>query len=316
MKQSPSRYIDRRILPIFLLVSLTILLANCQNPQTIFPFQTSYRRLPISVYRKKMMAGWLGQMVGVSFGSPTEFQYLGKIIPVLQIPKIYPGIANQAFDQDDLYVEMTFLHTLEQYGLDVSGDQAGLDFANSEYPLWHANSAGRLNLRSGIAPPDSGHPFLNPHADDIDYQIESDFAGLISPGLPVQAIQLGNTFGRLMNYGDGLYGGQFFSCMYSEAFFENKPEMLVKAGLACIPAKSQYAEAVRDVLNWWHENPQDWQVTWERIQTKYQNNVDYRKFSCSDPYFDDQFNIDAKINGAYVVMGLLYGAGDPFTSMM
>ena len=53
---------------------------------------------------------------------------------------------------------MTFLRTLEQYGLDVSIRQAGIDFANSRYPLWCANDAGRKNLRAGIAPPDSGHP--------------------------------------------------------------------------------------------------------------------------------------------------------------
>jgi ADP-ribosylglycohydrolase len=300
---------------IFALVCLSVLMTNCQALAGQTPLQTTYRRLPVSEYRNKMMAGWLGQMVGVSYGSPTEFRYLDKTIPSVEIPKIYKGIANQSFGQDDLYVEMTFLRTLETYGLDVTSSQAGLDFARSEYPLWHANSAGRMNLRSGIAPPDSGNPAYNPHADDIDYQIEADFAGLISPGLPNQAIALGETFGRLMNYGDGLYGGQFFSCMYSEAFFESTPEKLVEAGLACIPAKSQYAEAVHDVLNWWRENPQDWQLTWEKIQAKYQHNPDYRRYSCSDMYFDDQFNIDAKMNGAYVVMGLLYGTGDPLASM-
>lgn len=43
--------------------------------------------------------------------------------------------------------------------------QAGLDFANSGYRLWHANRAGRDNLCNGIAPPDSGHPKFNKHAD-------------------------------------------------------------------------------------------------------------------------------------------------------
>ena len=75
----------------------------------------------------------------------------------------------------------------------------------------------------GIAPPDSGHPKFNKHADDIDYQIEADFSGLIAPGLPNVAIELGEKFGRLMNYGDGLYGGQFVGGMYAEAFFENDP---------------------------------------------------------------------------------------------
>ena len=274
-----------------------------------------FRRLPVKQYRDKMMAGWLGQMVGVSYGAPTEFRARGEILPEGRVPVFTAGLANQSFNQDDLYVEMTFLRTLEQYGLDVPAAQAGIDFANSQYPLWHANNAGRNNLRSGIAPPDSGHPQFNAHADDIDYQIESDFAGLISPGLPNRAMALGDKFGRLMNYGDGLYGGQFMSCMYSEAFFESNPHKLVEAGLACIPAGSQYAGAIRDVLAWWQQNPGDWQATWNRINAKYQLNPDYRRYSCTDENFDASFNIDAKINGAYVVLGLLYGNGDPLKSM-
>ena len=85
---------------------------------------------------------------------------------------------NDAFGQDDLYVEMTFLRSMEEYGLDVSIRQAGLDFANSGYPLWCANDAGRKNLRRGVAPPDSGHPQFNKCPNDIDYQIE---VGLLRP---------------------------------------------------------------------------------------------------------------------------------------
>ena len=62
------------------------------------------------------------------------------------------------------------------------------------------------------------------------------------------AIELGEKFGRLMNYGDGLYGGQFVGGMYAEAFFEDDPVKIVEAGLKCIPAESQYAECIRDVL--------------------------------------------------------------------
>jgi len=304
-----------RVISMVIFTCLVLDLFGCQTRQVPLSGVVTYRRLVVQEYRKKMMAGWIGQMNGVSYGSSTEFHYRGQIIPQAETPAYQQGMVNWAFGQDDLYVEMTFLRTLEVYGLDASSKQAGLDFANSEYPLWHANSAGRMNLRSGVAPPDSGHPAFNPHTDDIDYQIESDFAGLISPGLPNQAITLGETFGRLMNYGDGLYGGQFMSCLYSEAFFETNPEKLVEAGLACIPAKSQYAEAVSDVLNWWRQDPQDWQATWQKINAKYQENPAYRRFSCSDPYFDNQFNIDAKINGAYVVLGLLYGGGDPLKSM-
>jgi len=111
------------------------------------------RRLPAEVYVDKMKAGWIGQMVGVGWGAPTEFRYKGVIIPTEKMPKWQPKMVNQ-FRQDDVYVEMTFMRTLELYGLDVSIRQAGIDFANSGYRLWHANRAGRDNLRKGIAPPD------------------------------------------------------------------------------------------------------------------------------------------------------------------
>jgi hypothetical protein len=265
------------------------------------------RRLPVKEYRDRMKAGWLGQMAGVSWGAPTEFNWMGKIIPEDKMPAWKPEMINDSFQQDDLYVDMTFLRTLEVYGLDVSARQAGIDFANSGYPLWHANRAGRDALRSGIAPPDSGHPKFNKHADDIDYQIESDYAGLVSPGLPNNVIALGDKFGRLMNYGDGLYGGVFMGGMYAEAFFEKDPAKLVQAGLACIPEGSQYAQCVRDVIAWHKENPDDWEAAWRKIEAKYDKNREYRKASCGDK---DGFNIDAKINGAYIVLGLLYGNGD------
>jgi len=265
------------------------------------------RCITVEDYVDKMKAGWVGQMAGVGWGGPTEFRYKGEIIPEDKMPQWKPEMINQ-FRQDDIYVEMTFMRTLELYGFDCSIRQAGIDFANSGYRLWHANRNGRDNLRKGIAPPDSGHPEFNTHADDIDYQIEADYAGLIAPGLPNVAIKLGEKFGRLMNYGDGLYGGQFVGGMYAEAFFEDDMVKIVEAGLKCIPKDSQYAECIRDVLAWYKENPDDWEETWQLINDKYHLNTAYRRFSCSGP--KGEFNIDAKINGAYIVMGLLYGKGD------
>jgi len=274
--------------------------------------ETQFRRIAVKDYVDKMKAGWVGQMAGVGWGGPTEFRFKGQIIPEDKMPKWRPELVNQ-FEQDDIYVEMTFLRTLEQYGLDASIRQAGIDFANSGYRLWHANRYGRQNLRNGIAPPDSGHPQFNKHADDIDYQIEADYAGLIAPGLPNVAIALGEKFGRLMNYGDGLYGGQFVAGMYAEAFFETDVEKIVRAGLKCIPKGSQYHECISDVLKWYKQNPDNWKKTWQLIEDKYQDNPDYRLFTCET---DEDFNIDAKINGAYIVVGLLYGKGDPDKTMI
>lgn len=262
-----------------------------------------FRRLPLAEYRDKMKAGWLGQIAGVTWGAPTEFKFKDQIIPADQVPVWKPAMINNAFGQDDLYVEMTFLRTLEQYGLNASIRQAGLDFANSGYPLWCANKAGRDNLRAGIAPPDSGHPRFNKCPNDIDYQIEADYSGLIAPGLPQFAIEMGEKFGRMMNYGDGMYAGQFIGALYAAAFFESDPVRLTETALQAIPAGCQYAEMVRDLVAWYRADPNDWEKAWHLCQKKYRENPEYQKASNG--------GIDCKINGAYVLLGLLWGQRDP-----
>lgn len=280
-----------------LLLFLTLILSY-----SCFGQETQYRRLSVPEYRDKMKAGWVGQIVGVSWGAPTEFRWKDQIIPEDKMPVWKPEMINHAFGQDDLYVEMTFLRTLEQYGLDCSIRQAGIDFANSGYSLWCANNAGRTNLRKGIAPPDSGHPKFNRCPNDIDYQIEADYAGLIAPGMPNTVIAMGEKFGRLMNYGDGIYGGVFVGGMYAEAFFTDDMMKIIDAGLACIPADSQYAEMVRDMVKWYKEDPNDWVGCWNKCQKKYREDPEFQKASNG--------GIDVKINGAYILLGLLYGQGD------
>jgi hypothetical protein len=211
---------------------------------------------------------------------------------------------SNAIRQDDLYVEMTFAEVMDKAGLDATTEQYGEMFRTSKYSLWHANAAARRLLNHGIKAPMSGHPRYNAHANDIDFQIESDFIGLMTPGLPQEANRLCDRVGRVMNYGDGLYGGMFFGGMYSAAFFESSARKVVEAGLAGLPAQSGYARIIRDVLDWSAKNPQDWRRTWQLIEDRW-NTED----PCPDGALQP-FNIDARINGAYVALGLLYGDGD------
>ena len=50
--------------------------------------EVTERRLKVSEYRQKMMAGWIGQMVGVGWGGPTEFRWANKIIPEDDSPRV------------------------------------------------------------------------------------------------------------------------------------------------------------------------------------------------------------------------------------
>jgi ADP-ribosylglycohydrolase/Carbohydrate esterase 2 N-terminal len=110
--------------------------------------------------------------------------------------------------------------------------------------------------------------------------------------------------GRVMNWGDGLYGGMFFSGMYAAAFFENDPRKVLEQGLRSILAESAYGKIIADVLAWSKENPDDWTKTWHLIEDKWDKDD-----LCPDGALAP-FNIDAKLNGAYVALGLLYGRGD------
>lgn len=250
---------------------------------------------------------WAGQMFGVCFGAPTEFTSNGKPITG-DLPVWKPENIAGAIGQDDCYVEMTFLKAIEDCGLDVTYEEAGKAFAATEYPLWHANRAGRDNVRAGIMPPKSGNPEFNRHADDIDFQIEADLFGILCPGLPLESNALCDIFGHVMNYGDGLYGGVFVAGMYAAAYFErNDVRAVINAGLACIPKESLYFQCIADVIRWHDQYPQDWLASWKEIEKRWQDDVD-----CGP---GEAFNIDAKLNGAYIVMGLLYGEGDMFKTV-
>jgi hypothetical protein len=250
----------------------------------------------------KLKGAWAGQMIGVVYGA--NFEFISNAKPIeKEMGPWKPQRVKESLFQDDVYVEMTFLKSLETYGLDVTPEQAGKDFGESKYELWHANKWGRENIRKGIMPPLSGNPAYNDHADDIDFQIESDLFGIICPGLPHESNRLGSLFGSIMNYGDGVYGGLFVSGMYAAAYFEdNDVEKVLDAGLACIPQESQYYKCIADVVKWHKENPNDWLKTWHLIEDKWQKDDDCQP--------NDPTNIDAKLNGAYIVMGLLYGDGN------
>lgn len=266
-------------------------------------------RLSKDQYLDKCEGAWAGQMIGVAYGGPTEwapgcegFIYTGRPnLDALQEWK--PELIQKALNQDDLYVEMTFLRALEDHGLSITYEQAGTAFAHTVFDLWHANLFGRENVRLGIMTPESGHPSRNLHADDIDFQIEADALGIICPGMPLVSNRLGDIFGHIMCYGDGVYGGMFVAGMYAAAYFESSDvRAVIESGLACIPADSSYARCIRDAMRWHDEYPKDWLKTWRRIEDVWQTNEDCEPFWKS--------NIDAKLNGAYVVTGLLYGDGD------
>ncbi len=259
--------------------------------------------------KNKIMGGWAGQTIGVTFGGPYEFGFQGTFIGDYQPLLWYDGylkktMLNTPGLYDDLYMDLTFVDVFEKYGLDAPVDSFANAFANAGYALWHANQAGRYNILHGIKAPESGHWKNNPHADCIDYQIESDFAGLMSPAMPNTASAISDKIGHIMNYGDGWYGGVYVGAMYALAFTSSDINYIVNEALKTVPRQSLFYQCISDVIGWHRKYPADWKQTWMEVQKKYANDI-----GCPEGVFAP-FNIDANVNAAYVVIGLLYGKGD------
>ena len=261
------------------------------------------------VLQDKIKGGWAGQTIGCTFGGPTEFRNRSTFIHDYQPIVWYDGYMKWWYDNspglyDDIYMDLTFVDVFEKKGLDAPASDFAEAFANAGYMLWHANQAARYNILNGIMPPESGNWLNNPHSDDIDYQIESDFAGLMNPGMPNSASQVSDKIGHIMNYGDGWYGGIFVGAMYTLSFVSNDITYIVDEALKAIPEESQFHNVISDVIKWHKENPNDWKETWFKVQKKWGEDI-----GCPEGVFNS-FNIDSKINSAWIVLGLLYGEGD------
>lgn len=259
--------------------------------------------------KDKIKGGWAGQVIGCTYGGPTEFQFNGTMIgDHVPIPwdehQMQWWYENAPGLYDDVYMDLTFVQVFEDHGLDAPAELHALAFANAEYPLWHANQAARYNILNGIMPPASGHWKNNPHADDLDFQIEADFAGLMSPGMINSSSEITDKIGHIMNYGNGWYGGVFVAAMYTQAFVSNDIQFVIREALKSLPPESRYYQTIADVLKWHEMYPDDWKQTWFELQKKWT-----AEKGCPDGVFK-AFNIDASINGAYIALGLLYGQGD------
>lgn len=289
----------KNLISIFFISALIFVLTSCGNQN---PGLTS---IDAGVLKDKIAGGWAGKMIGVTYGAPTEFRAQGRTYD--DSIKWKPDDVKGSMWQDDIYVQLTFMMTMDKYGIDAPLRKFHEMFAKAGYPLWHANVQARKNYYDSLIAPLSCLPENNIHADDIDFQIESDYIGFMTPGMPQTGAGLAQKIGHIMNYGDGVYGGIFVAALYSRAFFSDSIPGIIEYALKSIPAESDYYKIVMDVIKLHRHYPSDWKAAWNELQAKW-DEVDI----CGA---GSKFNIDAKLNGAYIVMGLLYGEGDPLKTM-
>ncbi len=297
-----------------LIVLFVLLIAGCNTSPKTEVDSNEGKSITISkeVLKDKIKGAWAAQTIGVTFGVPVEFKYNTTMVQDNQKlawndSSMMVEYRERPGTYDDIYMDLSFMKVIEDEGIDAPAQSFAESFARADYKLWFANQTARYNILNGLTPPESGHWLNNPCADDIDFQIEADFAGLMSPGMINSAVQICDKVGHIMNYGDGYYGGVFVAGLYSNALISSRIEdiePIIKKALSVIPAESKFAQCISDVLKWHNEEPTDWKSTWFKASRKWGVDIG------SPLGVFQPFDIDAKINAAWVVIGLLYGDGD------
>lgn len=305
----------KNVLLIGLFSSLLLSVAYGQKQNNSATSSTNNKQekvMTIAVLKDKLKGAWVAQTVGVTFGQPVEFKFNSTMIQDYQKLNWDENSLEVEYRErpgtyDDIYMDLSFMKVIEEEGLDAPAQSFALSFANADYKLWFANQSARYNIQNGLTPPESGHWTNNPCADDIDFQIEADFAGLMNPGMVNSAVEICDKVGHIMSYGDGYYGGVFVASLYSFAMVSdntNDIEGIVNNAIQVIPSASKFAKCINDVIKWYKEDPTDWKTNWHKVNSKWSADIG------SPLGVFQPFNIDAKINAAWVVMGLLYGNGD------
>jgi hypothetical protein len=259
--------------------------------------------------RDGIAGGWTGAVIAGAWGFPTEFGFEGRTVPARRVPDYSIAQVNHytfGGESDESYVEIPFLNAMRHQGVTASWPQWGPAFARTHFLLFGANKHARANLRHNIPAPASGDPASSRYYNDIDFEIESDFIGMAAPAQPGAAEEIAWRLGHVMNYGDGVYGGVMVSAMHAAAFKARNVGEIVAAGQAAVPEGTAYRRMIDDVIRWHQRHPGDWKATWRKLERHWNAPTRYAK----SHHLKTKFNIDAKLNGGYVLLGLLYGHGN------
>jgi hypothetical protein len=251
-----------------------------------------------SALKDKIKGGWAGQVIGVAFANSQALE--PNPLSALNKGFVEASFRDKIEEFDDLFLDIASLEVVEKTGYDASPVIFANAYAQAEYTFSHANQVGRYNFLHGVKPPLSGHWINNPHAEDVDFQMQADFIGLMSPGMPAAASKYSNKVGHIMSSGDGYYAGLYVATLYSLAFTQKDVKGLVEKSIIAIPHRTKFYECITQAIVLYHEFPNDWKRAKLELLKDWSNGI-----KC--PSATQEENTDAKLSSAFVTLSLLYG---------
>ena len=278
-----------------ILLSLMLISSCQQSVETGTTIEVSESEL-----RDKINGGIIGQFFGNLNGLVHENQYNEEPGNVLEY---IPDLSNGAITDDDTDIEFVYIHHMLEY------DQIFLPYdtilnlwiENLSTMIWCSNEYARKVMNLGIKPPYTGRILFNPWAIfNISGQFLCEQFALISPGMPQTAAKIGSHYTHVAVDGEPIQTTQLYDAMIACAFFENDIMAVIDAGLQSVDPASEIHSIVSNVIDLYHQNPQDWRATRLAIKEEYWNG-EFGGLGGSNGY---------RIITAATIGSLLYGCGD------
>ncbi|MBQ0101533.1 MAG: ADP-ribosylglycohydrolase family protein, partial [Firmicutes bacterium] len=201
-------------------------------------------KLNYNEYKDKVYACWVGKNIGGTMGTPYEgqrsFQNISGFVTK----------PNEVLPNDDLDLQLVWLHAVEQigpYGLDCK--KLGEFWLNFVTPYWNEYGIGKNNMRRGLYAPLSGD-FRNSWRDSNGAWIRTEVWASMAPGCPEVAAKYAIEDAKVDHgAGEGTYAAAFVAAMQSAAFVEKDIMTLVEIGLCYIPENCRLAQSIRLVID-------------------------------------------------------------------
>lgn len=238
-------------------------------------------------YWDKVYGCWMGKNCGGTLGAPLEGR------KEMHDLDWYPKLEEGGIPNDDLELQLIWLEAMEREGFELDAVKLAEYWLNHVFYNWDEYGLHKTNLRKGLRPPVSG-AFNNWFKHSMGCPIRSEIWACLAPGCPNLAVRYAFEDAIVDHAGgESVYGEMFLAAIESAAFLISDRDRLIEIGLKMIPPDCRTAQAVKDTIAWFRENP-DWREVRSKILEKYgHHNV-----------------TDSVQNIAFVILGWLAGEGD------
>lgn len=267
----------------------------------------------ISLTREQILdhirGGWTGMLIGGIEGLAHEFKYIQQ--PREDLPD-YELLPRGARSDDDNDFEWTHLYFMNREGVLKIPYPRLVEIwkSNMNTGIWCANEQARKLMDKGVIPPGTADPSVNRFAAfNLAGQFCVEAYGMIAPGMPRSAAELGLHYARVSVSGEPLQAAQYWTTLISLAAVSKETmEDLLRRALPAVNPASAQAEAVTEAIRAFHQYPTDWKAARRYFHEKWY----FPKEKAWDaqarpPKWNDN---STPLNGAMVILALLYGQGD------